>query len=82
MQMPNYDMKYTVADVARIFQVEIKLVKDWVYYFSDYLNPRASPPKGTERVFIIDDIRVFAYIFYYWEKDPDVEYIKMGLMLC
>ena len=77
--MPNYEMKYAVADVAKIFQVEKKVVKDWAYYFSDYLNPLANPPKGTERIFSIEDIRILAYVFYYWDDKPDIENIKMEL---
>ncbi len=72
-------MKYTIASVAKIFKVERKAVKDWVYHFSDYLTSGANPTKGTERLFEMEDIRVMAYIFSYWEDDPDFECIRIGL---
>jgi hypothetical protein len=72
-------MKYGVAEAARILQVEKDLIKTWAFKFSDYLNPKANPSKGQPREFTIDDIRVMAYIFTYWEENPDIEYIKIGL---
>lgn len=77
--MPNYNMKFTVADAARILKVEKDLVKEWAYKFLSYLNAKANPDKGQPREFNIDDIRVMVYIFTYWEDDPDIEYIKIGL---
>lgn len=49
------------------------------YIFSGYLSAGANPEKGTPRQFTIDDVRVFAYILMYWEDEPDIEYIKLGL---
>jgi hypothetical protein len=72
-------MKYTLASVAKVFKVDRKIVKDWAYFFSDYLTSGANPDKGTERIFKIEDIRVMAYIFSHWEDDPDIESIKIGL---
>ena len=77
--MVNYAMKFSVADAARIFEVDKKVIKDWAYFFSDYLSKNAVPPKGTEREFNTEDIRVFAYIMTLWEKKPDIKNIKMGL---
>jgi len=77
--MFNYNMKFTVADAARILKVEKDLIKEWAYKFSSYLNAKTNPDKGQPREFNIDDIRVMSYIFTYWEDDPDIEYIKIGL---
>jgi hypothetical protein len=48
--------KYSVSDVAKLLNVERKLIKDWAYHFSDYLNSKANPPKGIEREFTTDDL--------------------------
>lgn len=77
--MPNYSMKFRVADVAQILKVEKNIVKSWAYKFSDYLNPNANPPTGKSREFQIEDIRVMAYILMNWEDEPDIESIKIGL---
>lgn len=72
-------MKFSVSEVARFLQVEKELVKKWSYKFSDHLSSTANPSKGTPRSFESEDIRVMAYILMYWEDDPDIESIKMGL---
>lgn len=72
-------MKFTVAEASKIFKVEKKVIKDWSYLFSDYMSLEANPATGMKRIFRLEDIRVMAYIFTYWEEEPDIEYIKMGL---
>ena len=79
--MPNYEMKYGVSDVARLLSVGKDLVTTWAHQFSDYLKSPANPPKETPRQFSIDDVRVLAYVYMYWEDDPDIESIKIGLNL-
>ncbi|WP_114752022.1 hypothetical protein [Pleomorphovibrio marinus] len=79
--MINYSLKYRVAEVAGIFEVDRNTVKSWAYHFSEYLSSRANPKKGTSRIFTIEDIRVLAYVYMYWEDDPDLENIKYGLNL-
>lgn len=79
MQMLNYNMKFTVADVGRILKIEKDLIKTWTYKFSDYLSSNSKPDKGKPREFQLEDIRVMAYILMYWEDDPDIESIKIGL---
>lgn len=71
--------KYTVSSIAKLFDVDTSTVKKWVYLFSEYLSSRATPPKGTEKVFNVNDIRILAYIYYYWEEEPDIESTKIGL---
>lgn len=75
----QYNAQFSVADIARILKVEKDTVKKWSYLFSNYLSSSANPPKGKTREFNIEDVRVMAYVFTYWEDDPDIECIKMGL---
>lgn len=77
--MPNYDLRYGISEVARIFNVERDLIKTWLYIFSDYLNKEANPGKGKQKKFTVEDICTFGYIMTYWEDDPDIENIKFGL---
>jgi hypothetical protein len=79
LKMPNYEMKFAVSEVARIFNVNRDIVKTWAYHFSEYLTQGANPAKGIPRIFSVDDLRVFAYVFFHWEDDPDIESIKIGL---
>ena len=75
----KHDMKFGVSEVARIFNVDRDVVKLWAYRFAEYLTPSANPPKETPRSFSAKDVRVLAYVFTYWEDDPDYEAIKIGL---
>ncbi len=79
MLMLNYELKYKVSEVAQLLKVDRKLIKDWAYHFSEYLNPRANPEKGFEREFTADDLCTLSYISMYWEDNPDFENIKWGL---
>jgi hypothetical protein len=78
-RMPRYDMSFGVGEAARIFQVHRDVVTRWAYHFSDYLGPGANPPKGMPRKFSAEDLRVLAYVFMYWEDEPDLECIRIGL---
>lgn len=77
--MPNYEMKFSVSEVARLLNVDRYIVKKWSFHFRDYLKPLANPPKGIPRQFCSDDLRVFAYVSTYWEDNPDIESIACGL---
>jgi hypothetical protein len=77
--MVNYKLTFSMADAVRIFQVDSKAIKDWIYYFSEHLGKNATPIKGVCRTFEIADIRVMAFIYSYWEENPDIEAINMGL---
>ena len=77
--MPRHDSTFGVSEVARLFSVDRNLVKTWAYHFSDYLDPQAKPAKGTPHRFLAEDLRVLAYIFMYWEDQPDFESIRIGL---
>ncbi len=79
MKVLNYELRYSVSDIAKLLDVDRKLIKDWAYHFSDYLNSKANPPKGIEREFTSDDLCTLSYVLMYWEDDPDIENIKYGL---
>lgn len=72
-------MKFSVSEVARMFEVKRDVVKTWAYHFSEYLTPEANPSKGKPRIFSIDDLRVLSYVYTYWENEPDYELIKNGI---
>jgi hypothetical protein len=72
-------MNFGVSDIARLFEVDKNLVKTWAYHFAEYLAPAANPAKGLSREFSAEDLRVLAYVFMYWEDEPDYETIKIGL---
>lgn len=72
-------MFWKTSDVAHIFKVGRDTVKQWAYEFKEYLSPYANPGKGLERKFTGEDIQVLAYVFEYWEDEPDYECIKIGL---
>lgn len=77
--MDSNTLKYGASKVARIFGVDRTLVKTWAYHFQNYLNPNANPGKGIEREFTVDDLSTLAYIFSYWEDEPDIQAIEHGL---
>lgn len=77
--MINYSLKYGVSETAKMFDVDRQTIKTWAYVFIDYLSRAANPGTGLIRQFTIEDVRVFAYVLMYWEENPDIEYIKIGL---
>ena len=77
--MTNYSLKYGVSEVAQIINVDRNLIKTWTFHFSEYLNPKAAPNKGTKREYTIDDFSVLGYVSYHWEDEPDIESIKIRL---
>jgi hypothetical protein len=72
-------MNRNVSLVARILGVDAQQVKRWAALFADYLSPASNPPKGTARALSDLDLLVLAYISEYWEAEPDLEAIKIGL---
>lgn len=79
MRKVNYELIFSPADIARILQVEVDVVKTWSLVFAEYLSRDANPGKGIPRRFSSDDLRVFAYVMTQWEADPDIVCIKIGL---
>ena len=72
-------MNRTVAQTAKILEVDVPLIKKWAVLFQDYLAKRANPVKGQPRIFCDSDLFVLAYVAEYWEAEPDMESIKIGL---
>lgn len=79
MAKPNYSMRFEPSEVGRLFSVSRVEVKKWAFIFQDYLQPAANPASGLVRTFTANDLLVFNYVNYYWESDPDIEAIKVGL---
>lgn len=77
--MVNYKLKYGVAEVAKILEIEKQVIKNMAYHFKEYLNPNANPEKGKAREFTVKDICTLGYISTYWEEEPDFENIRYGL---
>ncbi|MDO6803942.1 hypothetical protein Q4595_15940 [Wenyingzhuangia sp. 1_MG-2023] len=77
--MQNNSLKYGVSEVSKILKVEKDLIKKWSFYFKEYLNYGANPDKGVQRKYTINDFCIFNYINFYWEEEPDLESIKIGL---
>ncbi|MBD1419959.1 MerR family transcriptional regulator [Sphingobacterium chuzhouense] len=75
----RYSNNFSVCYVAKLFKVDTSTVKTWAKTFAEYLSNGANPVKGNQRYFNLDDVRVMAYIYYYWEDQPDLEHIKIGL---
>lgn len=71
--------RFNLSYVAKLFKVDTSTVKTWAKIFPEYLSSDANPIKGDQRYFEVDDIRVMAHVYYYWEDNPDLENIKMGL---
>lgn len=72
-------MNRTPADVAKILEVDVAQVKQWAFDFKEYLSAAANPSKGTTRIFSDIDLLVLCYVSFYWEDEPDLECIKIGL---
>ena len=72
-------MKFGISEIARELDVDRNLVKSWAYHFKDYLSSGANPKKGTPRQFTPQDLRILAYVYFYWEDNPDFECIRIGL---
>ena len=68
----------TVAEIARVLDVEKDTVKKWCFEFGEYLSPSAAT-KGETRLFDETDLRVLALIGYYWEDSPDCDHIRYHL---
>lgn len=72
-------MKFGVSETAKLLNIDKEILKKWSNIFSAYLSSSAVPQNGEKREYLIDDIRVFAYIHTFWEENPDIENIKYGL---
>lgn len=74
---PNYQLKFTVADAARILSVSEELIKEWAETFVDHVGQHDR--SGTLNFFKPVDLSALAYISTYWEPEPDIDSIRLGL---
>lgn len=72
-------MKRSVSQAAKVFGVEVALVKRWASMFADHLSESANPRKGVPRAFTDTDMVALCYVWQKWEDQPDVDVITMGL---
>jgi hypothetical protein len=72
-------MIFGLSEVSHKLKIEKDVVKTMSKIFADYLTPSACPPSGVVRQFSLDDLRVLSYVTNYWEDEPDIEHIKIGL---
>ncbi len=72
-------MRIGVSEVARILDIDRNLVKQWAFYFKEYLSADANPGKEVPRQFTLEDLRVLMYVYEHWEDNPDFESIRVGL---
>lgn len=72
-------MNHTASATAKIIGVEISQIKQWAAIFKDYLQGAANPKKGARRLFSDSDLLVLFYVARYWEREPDLENIRIGL---
>jgi hypothetical protein len=72
-------MDRTVSQIARVLETNVQQVKSWAWLFKEYLSTGANPAKGRARAFTDADVLVLLYVEFYWEDDPDLESIRMGL---
>jgi hypothetical protein len=72
-------MVRTVSQTARVLETDVQQVKSWAWQFRQYLSAGANPVKGRAREFTDADVLVLLYVAFYWEDDPDLESIRMGL---
>jgi hypothetical protein len=77
--IPVKFMDRTVSHTARVLETDAQQVKKWAWLFKDYLSTGANPAKGRVRAFTDADVLVLLYVAFYWEEDPDLESIRMGL---
>lgn len=74
---PNYSLRFTVSDVARILKVEKANVKKWSRLFAEFLSPTAKSTDGSPALFSTTDLAVLGYVNVYWELEPDIDSIKL-----
>ena len=72
-------MGYTKEDIRNFLGVKGEVLKEWCYIFKEYLPSEQNRRPNSMREFSEDEVRIFIYIYYYWEDDPDIECIKIGL---
>lgn len=69
----------TIAEVARILDVDRESAKRWATDFAEHLSLTANPRKGRERRFTEADLRVLALIAEHYEMDEEADDIHYAL---
>lgn len=72
-------MSYTTQHLAVFFGRSKATVRNWSVEFADYLSPTATPEEGKVRYFTEEDLKVFALIADYKDRDQTYEQIHMAL---
>lgn len=72
-------MTRTAAQAAKILGTTTDAVKAWAWEFRDNLSSGANPKKGKPRQFTDTDILALMHVATYWEENPDIEHIRIGL---
>lgn len=72
-------MKRGVAETSKIIGVDKQQIKSWSYLFREYLGKFSNPERGENRLYDDRDILSLLYVSYYWDVNPDIESIKIGL---
>jgi DNA-binding transcriptional MerR regulator len=69
----------TIAEVARLLDVDRDSVRRWATEFAEHLSLTANPKKGQERQFTEADLRVLAVIAEHFEMENDASDIHYAL---
>jgi DNA-binding transcriptional MerR regulator len=55
-------MTYTTTQLATLFGVKPQTIRNWAEEFIEYLSPTSKPGLNRNRMFTVDDARVFALV--------------------
>jgi hypothetical protein len=75
-------MKRSSSETAKILGVKLAQLKSLAWVFKDHLSSSANPPKTHPRLFSEEDLLALIFVNHYWEDNPDIEAIKIGLYSC
>ena len=70
---------YSTQDVCSIFKISHQTVKNWAIEFASFLSPSATPQAGKKRLFTVDDLRVFALVNEYRDRQFTYEDVHVAL---
>lgn len=72
-------MSYTTQHLAVFFGRSKATIRNWSIEFANHLSPTATPEEGRVRYFTQEDLRVFALISEYKDRDQTYEQIHLAL---